>query len=128
MMDKEESTSARSGSTDEQHGKDFAKEHRDHGGGEAGDDPKQKRTWFRKLNPFYSGEVLPVPAVDAGLVPELQANFLSKLTWGWMGSLMMVYRLCNDESDDRWDTRDRYRKRICIVGMRVDRPRCWPIS
>lgn len=92
MMDKEESTSASSGSTDEKHSKDFAKEHYDHGGeaGEAGEDPKPKRTWFQKVNPFYSGEVPPVPAVDAGLVPEMQANFLSKLTWGWMGSLMMV--------------------------------------
>jgi hypothetical protein len=87
VMDKEESTSARSGSTDEQQSKDFAKDPpRDQGG----DEPKEKRTWFQKLNPFYSGEVPPVPAVDAGLVPEMHAGFLSKLTWGWMSSLMMV--------------------------------------
>jgi hypothetical protein len=87
-MDKEESTSARSASTEEHDGsgKDFGGEHNIGGGGE----PQGKKSWIHRLNPFYSGEVPPVPAEDAGLVPEMQANFLSKLTWGWMGSLMMV--------------------------------------
>jgi hypothetical protein len=58
---------------------------------EGGDQRQQKkRSWAQRLNPFLAGEVPPVPADDAGLVPDLQANFWSKLTWGWMGPLMMV--------------------------------------
>lgn len=89
-MDKEESTSARSASTEE-HGKEFVDSH-----GHGGEEPKEEKSWFQKLNPFYSGEVPPVPLEDAGLVPEMQANFLSKLTWGWMGPLMMVTYLCKE--------------------------------
>ena len=50
----------------------------------------QKKTWLQKLNPFSAGEVPPIPAEDAGLVPDIQANWWDKLTWGWMGPLMMV--------------------------------------
>lgn len=51
---------------------------------------KPKKSWLRKLNPFLAREVPPVPSEDAGLVPDLQANFWNKLTWGWMGPLMLV--------------------------------------
>lgn len=56
----------------------------------------QKKSWLQRLNPFLAGEVPPVPAEDAGLVPDVQANFWNKLTWGWMGPLMMVnsVRIC----------------------------------
>ena len=49
-----------------------------------------KKSWFRKLNPFFAGGIPAVPAEDAGLVPDLQASFWNKLTWGWMGPLMLV--------------------------------------
>jgi hypothetical protein len=83
-MDKEESTSARSASTEE-HSKEYSDEHP-----AGGEEPQTTKSWIHKLNPFSSGQVPPVPAEDAGLVPEMQANFFSKLTWGWMSSLMMV--------------------------------------
>jgi hypothetical protein len=51
---------------------------------------QQKKKWYKKLNPLYFGDPPPVPAEDAGLVPDLQAGWWGKLTWGWMGSLMMV--------------------------------------
>ena len=46
---------------------------------------------MHRLNPLKLKEIPPVPECDAGLVPELQANWFSKLTWGWMGPLMMVH-------------------------------------
>lgn len=48
-----------------------------------------KKKWYQKLNPFLAGEVPPVP-VDAGMVPDLHANWWDKLTWGWMAPIMMV--------------------------------------
>lgn len=51
---------------------------------------QMKKTWTKRLNPFWWGEVPPVPAEDSGLVPDVQANFWNKLTWGWMSPLMMV--------------------------------------
>lgn len=58
-----------------------------------GGDERQlkKKSWLQRLNPFLAGEVPAVPAEDAGLVPDVGANFWNKLTWGWMGPLMMVY-------------------------------------
>jgi hypothetical protein len=53
------------------------------------------KSWLQKLNPFLVSEVPPVPADDAGLVPDMQANLWNKLTWGWMGPLMMVNRPYN---------------------------------
>jgi hypothetical protein len=84
-MDKEESTSARSASTEE-HSKEYSDEQHPAGG----EEPQTTKSWIHRLNPVSSGQVPPVPAEDAGLVPEMQANFFSKLTWGWMSSLMMV--------------------------------------
>ena len=52
-------------------------------------DERPKKKWWQRLNPFLAGETSPIPD-DAGLVPELKANWWSKLTWGWMGPLMMV--------------------------------------
>jgi len=54
-----------------------------------GGDGRPKKKWWQRLNPFLGGEIPPVPA-DAGLVPDLKANWWNKLTWGWMGPLMMV--------------------------------------
>jgi hypothetical protein len=51
----------------------------------------QKRSWLRRLNPFSWDDLPPVPKSDAGLVPEIQANWLSKLTWGWISPLMLVH-------------------------------------
>ena len=51
-----------------------------------------KRTWFQRLNPFDKGPLPPIPRDDAGLVPEITANWFSKLTWGWISPLMMVMR------------------------------------
>ena len=79
--------SQRSGSTDENHKQEFV----DRGGDERHDETeKKKKSWLQRLNPFLAGEVPPVPAEDAGLVPEMRANFWSRLTWGWMSPLMMV--------------------------------------
>jgi hypothetical protein len=56
-----------------------------------GDERQQKKpSWLSRLNPFSTHHIPPVPTTDAGLVPEVKASFLSKLTWGWVGSLMMV--------------------------------------
>lgn len=52
---------------------------------------KRKKPWIHRLNPLRMSEVPPVPEFDAGLVPERSASWFSKLTWGWMTSLMMVY-------------------------------------
>jgi hypothetical protein len=56
-----------------------------------GDERQQKKaSWIKRLNPFHTSQLPPVPLHDAGLVPEVKASFFSKLTWGWVGSLMMV--------------------------------------
>jgi hypothetical protein len=60
---------------------------------ESGDEPPKKK-WYQKLNPFLAGEVPPIP-VDAGMVPDLHANWWNKLTWGWMAPIMMVIRAPN---------------------------------
>ena len=61
---------------------------------ESGDERQtQKKTWLQRLNPFLAGEVPPTPFEDAGLVPDTNANFWNKLTWGWMSPLMMVLPL-----------------------------------
>ena len=96
MQEKETSSSQRTASTEENshtkenHFVDFTQKN-------SGDElhlqdeqANPKRSIWRKLNPFYMTHVPPVPATDAGLVPEMGASWLSKLTWGWMGSLMMV--------------------------------------
>jgi hypothetical protein len=67
-------------STDEQIKSEFV---------EIGDEPKHG-SWWRRLNPFVSGDAPPVPKEDAGMVPEITAGFWGHLTWGWMGPLMMV--------------------------------------
>jgi hypothetical protein len=54
---------------------------------------KRKRSWIHRLNPLKRDEIPPIPECDAGLVPELQANWFSKLTWGWMAPLMMVHTI-----------------------------------
>src|SRR5215471_16150287 len=51
-------------------------------------------TWVKRLNPFRQGKIPPVPEHDAGLVPETQAGWFSRLTWGWMTPLMTVFRSC----------------------------------
>ena len=51
--------------------------------------PREK-SWLRWLNPFHAEVIPPVPATDAGLVPDLKASWWSRLTWGWMAPLMMV--------------------------------------
>jgi ATP-binding cassette, subfamily C (CFTR/MRP), member 1 len=51
---------------------------------------QHKKRWIHRLNPFVGGESPAVPYSDAGLVPEMNANWFSKLTWGWMTPLMMV--------------------------------------
>ena len=48
-------------------------------------------TWIKRLNPFRQGKIPPVPEPDAGLVPETQAGWFSRLTWGWMTPLMTVF-------------------------------------
>jgi len=90
MLEKKgsQTPSQRSGSTDENQKHEFVD-----GGDERFDEKTQKKSFWQKLNPFLAGEIPPVPTGDAGLVPDLQANFWSKLTWGWMGPLMMVSEL-----------------------------------
>ena len=59
-----------------------------------------KKKWYQKLNPFLAGEVPPVPVDgDAGMVPDLHANWWNKLTWGWMAPIMMVIRAPNGGQD-----------------------------
>ena len=90
MMEKETSqtTSQRSASLDDHQKHEFVEIP------EGGDQRQtQKKSWLQRLNPFLAGEVPPVPLEDAGLVPELQANFWNKLTWGWMSPLMMVLQV-----------------------------------
>lgn len=58
---------------------------------EDNEEQQRKRPWIDRLNPLKLKQIPPVPECDAGLVPELQANWFSKLTWGWMGPLMMVH-------------------------------------
>lgn len=53
----------------------------------------KKTSWWKRLNPFHRGAVPPIPRDDAGLVPEMTANWFSKLTWGWISPLMMVCML-----------------------------------
>jgi hypothetical protein len=78
----------------------------------------QKKTWLQKLNPFSAGEVPPIPAGDAGLVPDLQANWWDKLTWGWMGPLMMVYDiLCLFAHEFRLAIKGHCRKKIYGIMM-----------
>src|SRR5436309_5062332 len=65
----------------------------------AGEDDKPevgpvKKSWARRLNPFLSDKLPPIPESDAGLVPEIHANWFSKLTWAWISPLMMVYEVC----------------------------------
>jgi len=94
-MEKETSSSQRTASTEENgHNKDA--DYLDLQHQNSNDDTNlqrpEKRSIWHRLNPFHTSTIPPVPATDAGLVPEVGANFLSKLTWGWMGSLMMVSR------------------------------------
>jgi hypothetical protein len=88
MMEKNTSQtpSQRSASTDDHQKHEFVQIP------DAGGDERltQKKSWLQRLNPFLAGEVPPVPLEDAGLVPDIQANFWNKLTWGWMSPLMMV--------------------------------------
>ena len=81
----------------------------------------QKKSWLQRLNPFLAGEVPPVPLEDAGLVPDIQANFWNKLTWGWMSPLMMVLpaprSLFTNRVLYRSDINDRCRKKIYGIMM-----------
>ena len=56
-------------------------------------EPSVKKSWIQRLNPFHIGKIPPIPESDAGLVPEMMASWLSKLTWNWMSPLMMVIQL-----------------------------------
>src|SRR5271170_134930 len=93
MLDREklekkgsQTPSQRSGSTDENHKQELI----DNGGDVPQEETRPKKSWLQKLNPFLAGEIPPVPTEDAGLVPDLKANWWAKLTWGWMGPLMLV--------------------------------------
>jgi len=46
--------------------------------------------WSQRVNPFYVEDPPPVPDSDAGLIPEVTANWFSKLTFAWLGPLMLV--------------------------------------
>src|SRR5271170_1232179 len=84
-MEKENShagSSGRSSSSEEHTKHEFVDE------SQSGDQPK--KTWYQRLDPFMAGGIPPVPDYDAGLIPDLQANWWSKLTWGWMAPLMLV--------------------------------------
>jgi hypothetical protein len=52
---------------------------------------KPKRPWIHRFDPLRMREIPPIPEFDAGLVPERSASWFSRLIWGWMTSLMMVY-------------------------------------
>jgi len=98
MQEKETGSSQRTASTEEENGLHHKEaEFVDHAGSNNGhntelgkDESKAKPSLWKRLNPLHSTKIPPVPKTDAGLVPELQANWWSKLTWGWMGSLMLV--------------------------------------
>jgi hypothetical protein len=46
--------------------------------------------WGRRVNPFYVDDPPPVPDSDAGLIPEVTANWFERLTFGWLAPLMLV--------------------------------------
>jgi hypothetical protein len=89
-----------------------------------GDERPKKRGLLRRLNPFYSETVPPVPANDAGLVPDLKANWWSRLTWGWMAPLMMVHPN-SLKLTYRWDTNGHCRRKIFGIMTRSGRPAIW---
>jgi len=123
--------SQRSGSTDENHKHEFIEN--ENGGDEPQEETSPKKTWLQKLNPFLAGEIPPVPTEDAGLVPDLKANWWGKLTWGWMGPLMLVrfskltslrhYSSYINTGCVRLGISDRYRKKICGITMKVGGPK-----
>jgi len=47
--------------------------------------------WGRQINPFYVEDPEPVPDSDAGLIPEVTANWFERLTFGWLAPLMLVF-------------------------------------
>jgi hypothetical protein len=81
----------------------------------------QKRSIWKRLNPFYMTHVPPVPSSDAGLVPEMKSNWFSRLTWGWMGSIMLVHSIFMNEVDFHSSgINGHYRKRIYGITMNRD--------
>jgi hypothetical protein len=46
--------------------------------------------WGRRVNPFYVDDPPAVPDSDAGLIPEVTANWFERLTFGWLAPLMLV--------------------------------------
>jgi hypothetical protein len=46
--------------------------------------------WGRRVNPFCVDDPPPVPDSDAGLIPEVTANWFERLTFGWLAPLMLV--------------------------------------
>lgn len=46
--------------------------------------------WSRRVNPFYVDDPPPVLDSDAGLIPEVTANWFKRLTFGWLAPLMLV--------------------------------------
>lgn len=80
---------------------------------------QQKRSWTDRLNPLKWVEIPPVPDCDAGLIPELHANWFSKLTFGWMAPLMMVHSVFDITEIWRKATRGRCKRRTFGGTMRI---------
>ena len=55
--------------------------------------PKEKKPWYRNLNPLKWGKEPPVPK-ERIVSREYGANFFSMLTFQWMAPLMAVRYLC----------------------------------
>lgn len=53
---------------------------------------KQKRPWYKNLNPLRLGAIPPIPK-EPIVSREAKAGFWSKLTFTWMGPLMTVSRV-----------------------------------
>jgi ATP-binding cassette subfamily C (CFTR/MRP) protein 1 len=60
-----------------------------------------KRPWYRNLNPLRWGHAPPVPK-ERMVSREYNANFISKVTFQWMGPLMSVSRFISHHHHPRY--------------------------
>ena len=88
---------------------------------DSNDEDRNYWSWIKRLNLFQKGEIPPVPEHDAGLVPEMQAGWFSRFTWGWMTPLMIVFlSQCEVEVGFRRDIGVHCNKRTSGVMIRIN--------
>lgn len=63
---------------------------------------QQNMTFLQRINPLSRANPDPVP-IDAGVCPERDASFFSRLTWNWMTHLLWVGYTRPLEAGDIWD-------------------------